>query len=106
MIKDFDVSKLTYDPDKVEIKARKIRKAYSVTLLINEEFCNGQSAKAVAHKIRRHAKRLKLDARPLFGDNAFHIWMLSKRDVNRLNELLKYIGGKRLGKTAQNNYGR
>ena len=76
----------------------------TVYISVRSSFADGDSFIAVSRKIWRHALRLKL--RPAFSHYALAFECRSKRDLTRADQLVRYINGRRLTKTARNNYGR
>lgn len=68
------------------------------------DFADGQSSTAVARRIRREARKLRLAVR---GDgDSVMLAVVTHRDLTRLAELLKFCNGRSLAATAANNRGR
>ena len=76
---------------------------HNVVLWWNGEFACGQSAIAVARRIRREARKLRLRVDRWGGPN---VTVTTRRDLTRLAELLKFCNGRSLAATAANNWGR
>lgn len=76
----------------------------TVTIEVPWSFAKDDSFKAVARKIARMARKLKLRQLPWYGPLTFDY--VSKKDARRVAELLRYANGRAIAKTARNNYGR
>ena len=76
----------------------------NVAIRWDYSFADGQSSWAVARRIRREARKLRLAVR---GDgDSVMLAVVTRRDLTRLAELLKFCNGRSLAATAANNRGR
>lgn len=96
-----------YDVEaKFDICFDKTEEIPKVFLSPETAFAYRQSMTAAVKKLRRFAYGLHLSFGEIFGKDGICVYIYSRRDVNRFNELLKYINGSKMAKTAINNYGR
>lgn len=88
--------------------AKEIAPGYSVTVYrrlnnLHISFSTGEYAanKAVARRAKRHARNIGLCAVGSVGD--VYITLHSRKDFNRVEDLMIFISGKSMQKTARNN---
>ena len=86
------------------IKAYVNENLNTVSIEVPWSFAKDDSFKAVARKIARMARKLKLRTITWYGVLTFDY--VSKKDERRVEELLRYANGRAIAKTARNNYGR
>lgn len=71
---------------------------------INKSFDRNRNVrKAVYRKIAKYGRQTSIHCYVGINFNSLVIIMHSKKDYNRVFDLLKYLGGKKLRKTAMNN---
>lgn len=89
---------------KIKVTAYVNENLNTVSIEVPWSFAKDDSFKAVARKIARMARQLKL--RPITWYGALTFDYVSKKDARRVEELLRYANGRSIAKTARNNYGR
>lgn len=78
--------------------------ATNVSVYWPPAFAAGVSSVAVARRIRREARKLRL---PVYGSGEIVLLAITTRKaIVRFNELLKFCNGESIAKTAKNNFGR
>lgn len=88
--------------------AKEIAPGYSVSVYrrlnnLHISFSTGEYAanKAVARRAKRHARNIGLCAVGSVGD--VYITLHSRKDFNRVEDLMVFVSGKSMQKTARNN---
>lgn len=86
-----------------EIAPRYVVSVYRHANSLHVSFRTGEYAadKAVARRAKRHARNIGLRAVGSVGD--VYITLHSRKDFNRVEDLMVFISGKSMQKTARNN---